>query len=201
MSALSPGLEAALAADRATIFGAIRMDLPGRTVRLLVGSGIVHFLVDGALEKFSGSDDVVGVFSAIDTLTDGLGDEAPALSLTFIPAHDAAAAQLASVAMQGSPVRLWLGAIDQMTGQVLGDPLLLFNGLLDVATLNVGGNGRTVEYEVTSIFEDFFLSDDGARLSATFHEYLWPGELGCAFVSYVAQQIYWGMSSPDGIRK
>jgi hypothetical protein len=84
---------------------------------------------------------------------------------------------------------------------VIGDPLLLFNGLLDVATLKVAISGRTVDYEVTSIFEDFFLSDDGARLSDTFHQYLWPGELGCSFVTYVAQQIYWGTSSPDGIKR
>lgn len=201
MSQLSPALDSALQQDRATIFGAIRMDLPGRTVRLLVGSGVVRFLVDGVVDTFTGQDDVIGVFSAIDTLTDGLGDEAPALSLTFIPASDAAAAQLASVSMQGSPVRLWLGAIDVMTGGVLGDPLLLFNGLLDVATLKVSTTGRTVDYEVSSIFEDFFLSDDGARLSDTFHQHLWPGELGCAFVTYVAQQIYWGTSSPDGVKR
>jgi len=201
MSQMSPAMEAALGGDRATIFGAIRMDLPGRTVRLLVGSGFVRFSVDGTVETFTGSDDVVGVFSAIDTLTDGMGDEAPALSLTFIPAKDAAAAQLASVAMQGSPVRLWLGAIDPMSGLVIGDPLLLFNGLLDVASLKVSSTGRTVDYEITSIFEDFFLSDDGARLSDTFHQYLWPDELGCAFVTYVAQQIYWGTSSPDGVRR
>ena len=201
MSQMSPAMEAALGADRATIFGAIRMDLPGRTVRLLVGSGFVRFSVDGTIETFTGSDDVVGVFSAIDTLTDGMGDEAPALSLTFIPAKDAAAAQLASVAMQGSPVRLWLGAIDPMSGLVIGDPLLLFNGLLDVASLKVSSTGRTVDYEITSIFEDFFLSDDGARLSDTFHQYLWPDELGCAFVTYVAGQIYWGTSSPDGVRR
>lgn len=201
MSQLSPALDAALQQGRATIFGAIRMDLPGRTVRLLVGSGVVKFAVDGVINTFTGRDDVIGVFSAIDTLTDGMGDEAPALSLTFIPASDAAAAQLASVTMQGSSVRLWLGAIDVMSGQVLGDPLLLFNGLLDVATLNVKTNGRTVDYEVSSIFEDFFLSDDGARLTDTFHQYLWPGELGCAFVTYVAQQIYWGTSSPDGVKR
>ena len=71
MSQMSPAMEAALGADRATIFGAIRMDLPGRTVRLLVGSGFVRFSVDGTVETFTGNDDVVGVFSAIDTLTAG----------------------------------------------------------------------------------------------------------------------------------
>ncbi len=201
MSLLDPALEAALAANRATIFGAIRMALPGRTVRLLVGSGFVDFLVDGVLERFTGEDEVVGTFTAIDTLTDGFGDEAPQLSLTFTPRDGVVAAQLASVAMQGAPVLLWLGAIDQETGRVIGQPLLLFNGLLDTATLSLTSTSRKVEYEVTSIFEDFFLSDDGARLSDSFHQYLWPGELGCAFVTYVAQQIYWGTSSPDGVRR
>ncbi|WP_242095416.1 hypothetical protein [Sphingomonas sp. CROZ-RG-20F-R02-07] len=201
MSQLSPALEVALAQPQATIFGAIQMKLPGRTVQVIVGSGVVKFVVDGVLETFTGKDDIVGVFAAIEQITDGIGDEAPALTITFMPEGEAAAAELASVEMQGSAVRLWLGAIDPQTGAVLGDPLLLFNGLLDVATLKAGSTARTVDYEVTSIFEDFFLSDDGARLCDAFHQYLWPGELGCSFVTYVTQQIYWGASSPDGVTR
>ncbi|MGI4730928.1 MAG: hypothetical protein ACRYFW_04165 [Janthinobacterium lividum] len=197
MSLLDPALAAALEADRATIFGAIRMELPGRTVQLLVTSGVVSFLVDGVMQTFTGSDDVVGTFSTIETLTDGLGNTAPAVSITLIPAGDAAAAQVASAAMQGSRVRIWLGAIDIANGLVIGVELLM-DGLLDVPTLKLTTTSRTVEYEVTSIFEDFFLSDDGARLCDPFHQYLWPGELGCSFVTYVAQQNYWGSASPDG---
>lgn len=199
MSQLSPELEAALQQPQATIFGAIQMVLPGRTVQVIVGSGVVQFAVDGVMQTFTGKDDIVGVFAAIEQISDGIGDEAPALTLTFMPEGAAAAAELASVEMQGSPVRLWLGAIDPPTGLVIGPPLLLFNGLLDVATLKAGSTARTVDYEVTSIFEDFFLSDDGARLCDAFHEYVWPGEMGCSFVTYVTQQIYWGAASPDGV--
>ena len=102
MSALPPALDAALAQPRATIFGAIQMELPGHTARLLVGSGFVNFAVDGAVQTFTGLDPLIGVFAAIDTLTDGLGDEAPALTLSFIPASAAAVDDLASEGMQGS---------------------------------------------------------------------------------------------------
>lgn len=201
MSQMSPALDAALTQRQATIFGAIQLQLPGRTVRLLIGSGFISFPVAGVAQTFTGKDNILGVFSAIENLTDGSGDEAPAISLTFIPASDAATVALAAPSMQGASVLIWLGAVDPTSGLVVGDPLLIFNGLLDVASIKVGQNTRTVEYEVTSVFEDFFLSDDGARLSSTFHEYIWPGELGLEFVTYVTNQIYWGSEAPSGVTK
>ena len=195
MSQMSPALDAALAQTQATIFGAIELQLPGRTVQLLDGSGVVAF--DG--KSFTGRDEQLGVLSTIEDLTDGTGDEAPALGITFIPASDAATANLASASMQGSPVLIWIGAVDPATGLVIGEPLLIFNGLLDVATVKIGESGRTVDYEVTSVFEDFFLADDGVRLSDTFHQFVWPGELGLSFVTYVTNQIYWGMEAPSGV--
>lgn len=194
---MDAALLTALQAESVVIGGAIQMELPGRLVRLLVGSGVATFPVDGAPATFTGSDDVLGTFSAVDTLSDGLGDEAPSLTITLIPASDAAAAEICSAAMQGSRVRLWLFAVDVPTGVVIGTDLLM-DGLLDVPTLKLTSTSRTVDYEITSIFEDFFTNDDGARLCDSFHQFLWPGELGLSFVTYVAQQNYWGTASPDG---
>ena len=197
MSQMSPALDAALGQREATIFGAVELQLPGRTVRLLEGAGFVPF-PDGRV--FTGRDEQFGVLSAIEDLTDGTGDEAPGVNITLLPASDVAAVTLANPAMQGTPVLIYLGAIDPVTGLVIGDPLLIFNGLLDVATLKVGQTSRVLEYEVTSVFEDFFFSDDGARLSDSFRQYLWPGELGCAFVTYVTNNIYWGLDAPSGVK-
>ena len=77
-----------------------------------------------------------GTIESIDSISDGTGDEAPQISLTLNPSRDAAVAQLAASAMQGSRVRCWLGVVSASTGIVVPDPLLLFDGKLDVATMN-----------------------------------------------------------------
>lgn len=192
MTALAPGLDTALQADRPLIFGAVEINLPGYNVRLLDGSGFVT--IGG--NTFTGSDETFGVLAAIDSLSDGIGDEAPGLNITLQPATDAAVADLASPAMQGSRVRLWLGAIDRATGVAFTDPFLLFDGELDVPTLKVGLRVRDLEYDCVSGFERFFANDEGTRLSDSFHESIWPGETGLANMSGLPKTSYWGATEP-----
>src|SRR3546814_3659172 len=72
--------------------------------------------------------------------------------------------------MQGSAVALWLAAVDRASGLVYADPELLFLGELDVPTLKSGPSGRSLEYEVVSVFERLFDNDEGARLVPAFHK-------------------------------
>ena len=152
-------------------------------------------------KTFTGSDPTYGSLFAVENLTDGGGDDAPAIQLTLAPASNAAATTLAEASMQGSPVSIWLGVIDPASGLVIGEPLLIFLGELDVPTLKAGPNSRLLDLEITSAFESFFFNDDGARLSDTFHEYLWPGETGLSQVTGILQQIYWGQSPQGGVTK
>lgn len=197
MTAMSPAMDAALAGITATIFGAIEIVLPTATIRLLTGSGFVTF--DG--KTFTGADATFGSIYSIENLTDGTGDEAPAVQLTLAPASNAAAVDLASAAMQGSPVSFWLGALDPQSGLVIGEPLLIFLGVLDVPTIKAGKNSRLLDLEITSVFETFFFTDDGARLSDTFHKFLWPGETGLQGATATTRQIYWGSSPASGVTR
>lgn len=192
MSAFTPQMETALAADTPLIFGAIKIELPSHTIRLLDGAGVVAF----NSETFTGRDDVFGTLEAIDVLSDGVGDEAPALRITLSPSNDAAAATLADPTMQGSAVSLWLGAVDRSTGAVIPDPLLLFFGEVDQPTLTVGKSVRTIEYECVSSFERLFDVDEGMRLADSFHKMVWPGETGLAHVTGITKKIYWGSLGP-----
>lgn len=198
MTAFSPETDLALAQQVVTIFGAIEIVLPDHTIRLLTGAGIVTF-ADG--RSFTGEDATYGALWSIEDLTDGVGDEAPALTLTLAPASDAAAASLAAADMQGSPVSMWLGVVDPATGLVVGDPLLVFLGELDVPTIKGGANSRLLELEITSVFEDFFTTDDGVTLSDAFHKSVWPGERGMSGVTYVTHQLYWGSDTPSGVTR
>jgi hypothetical protein len=191
---MTPQLTAALDAVSHTIFGCVEILLPGYNLRLLDGAGQITF----GGKTFYGHDATFGTLAACEQIDDGAGDEAPALQLTFHPASDAAAATLAAPTMQGSLATVWLGALDITTGLVVPDPEIVFIGELDVPRLIAGEGKRSLELELVSASERFFADDEGARLSDTFHKYLFPGELGLAFTTGVEEQIYWGSEAPAG---
>lgn len=192
MSELSPAWDADLRGPSPTIFGAVSIDLPTDQINLLDGAATLTFND----RTYRGKDPTYGTLSAISNLTDGMGSEAPRLSITLLPASDAAASDLAGADKQGSVVTIYMGGVDRATGQVIPSPHLLFIGELDVPTLTAGANTRELEYEVASIFERFFADDEGARLSTGFHQSIWPGELGFDFQTGVPQGVYWGVEAP-----
>jgi len=192
MSALTPALDAEFSSRSPTIFGSVSIDLPGADINLLDGAGFLSF----GGRDYVGRHPVFGTLAAMDSLTDGFGTEAPRISITLLPASDAAATDLAAANMQGAPVLVHYGAINPATGQVVPDPLLLFIGELDVPVLTAGENNRELEYEVASVFVRFFSDDEGHRLSPGFHKSIWPGELGMDFLTSVPQGVYWGVEAP-----
>ncbi len=190
MSLLTPQLDATLRTDAPIVFGAITISLPGYEVNLLDGAGILSF----GNRTYVGDDATFGTISEIEDLTDGASDSAPAFSMTLLPASNAAAATLAAPTMQGSPVMVWLGAVDELTGQPVPDPHLIFVGELDVPTLRSEEHGRALDYEVTSVFERLFEDDESARLSPGHHRSIFPNEAGLDFVTGVGQPVYWGVA-------
>jgi hypothetical protein len=195
MSDLTAGMETAIAADRALLFGALEINFPAYDLRLLDGSA--EIVMDG--NKFTGRDDTFGTIGAIKLPKDGVGDQAPTISLTLLPPTSTAAASLGSAAMQGSRVRIWLGVLDRTTGIPVPDPLLLFDGEIDVPTLKWSVRRREVEYRVVSVFDKFFDLEEGIRLSDSSHQTYFPGELGLAFVTGVAEPVFWGMDRPSAV--
>ena len=193
MTQLTPAFDAALAGWSPTIFGAVSIALPGYTMNLLDGAGVLAF--EG--RTYAGRDPTFGALASIDSLTDGTGDNAPALSITLLPSGNAAAGTLAAATMQGSQVLIHIGAVDPASGAVIADPQLLFIGELDVPTLQSKANSRELDYEVVSVFERFFQDDEGARLAPGYHKSIWPGELGLDDVTGVAQTFYWGVEGSN----
>ncbi len=196
MSLFSPAQDAALAGARVMPFAAIDMETPTRSVRLLVGSGFVTF----GGSTYLSADEVFGVFSDIEEIADGVGSQAPALTVTLIPPKGGDIDAVSDESLQDSPFRIWLGVMDPITGLPIDDPILLLDGLLDVPTIKIDDNGNLkIDYDIGSVLDEFFLSNDAARLSDGFHQYLWPDELGCSFVTWVLHQIYFGTEAPDGV--
>lgn len=195
MSALTPQMDIALAADRPMIFGAMEINLPGGVnLRLIDGGGEVPW----GGNTFLGRDPVFGVLAAIDQPEDGVGDQAPSMNITLHPPATSAAATLSHPTMQGSRVRLWLGAIDRAAGGVVPDPYLVFDGELDQPILSVGLGTRVLEYECVSGFERLFQVDEGMRLSDSFHQSVWPGETGLDGITGIIKTIIWGPGDRPG---
>lgn len=192
MTALSPGLDAALADVAVRIFIAVEIVLPGGPLRLLDGAGTLTF----GGKTFAGRDPNYGTLGRISSINDGVDAEAPRIMLELMPPTMAAAAALASPTAQGSAVQIWFGAVEPATGLVIDEPDLSLVGEVDVPILRVGKGSRILEYEVSSVWERFFRNDEGARLTDAFHQSIRPGERGFAYVSDVLRQLPWGTDLP-----
>ncbi|RZF64271.1 hypothetical protein EWE75_12050 [Sphingomonas populi] len=194
MSELSPQLAAALRGERPLLFGAVEINLPNNYDLLLL-DGAGELMIPNSpttARKFVGRDPVYGVLDTIKGLADALGGTAPSVSLGLIPSATASLAKLVDPAVQGSPVTISMGCIDMWTGLVVPTPYVLFVGELDVPTVNWDSNDRRLEFTVTSIAERLFATEEGLRLSDAFHQHVWPGELGLAFVTAVETYVPWG---------
>ncbi|MED5546133.1 MAG: hypothetical protein VYD90_12860 [Pseudomonadota bacterium] len=192
MTVLSPALDAELANDRVTLFTAIKLTVGEDTIRLLDGSMDLEI----AGEAFGGEDPVYGVWESVDAFEDGTGDEAPGLMFTLGPADDGAALALSSPDMQGEAVQLYFGVMNETTGAVIGDPLLLFDGEVDMPKHEFGKEMLQVSLECVGGMERLFFEDEGIKLAPTFHQQVWPDEDGFNHVTGIQDNIYWGTNKP-----
>lgn len=189
-----PVLTAALAADGAWLLGAVKIELPEHTIRLIDGSAEVW--IGG--EKYAGEDDVFGTLAAIEQIGEDMGDEAPEVRLALYPKNASALATLANPAMQGCRVTIMLGAVDPATMTPIGQPEVVFLGEIDTATLVTGDSGRRVEYSIVSVFDRLFEVDEGQRASDGWHQSIWPGERGLEYMTGTTDPLYWGSKPPSG---
>lgn len=187
-----PALTAALGADNVTLFGAIQIDLPGYTLRLIDGAGVV--MIGG--EMFSGADPAFGVLESIDSIQESIGEQAPEISISLFPKSDIARGSLVSPSMQDSLFTLMVGAVDPVTGVAIGTPEVKFAGEIDVPTMSLSLGQRSIEYTVVSVFERLFDGEEGVRASDGYHQSIWPGERGLEYMTGTDRNLYWGSKKP-----
>ena len=192
---MDPTLKNALAQPAVLLFGALEIQLPGYTLRLLDGAATLVI----AGHTYVGMDPTFGAIAALSELTEEQGDTAPEISVTLAPPDVSATAVLANSTMQGSVAMLMAGAADPTTGLVIGQPEVLFLGEIDVPTINIDQAGaRTLEYTIVSVFERLFEVEEGQRASNGWHQTIWPGELGLDFMTGTDVNLYWGVKPPKG---
>ena len=154
--------------------GLLKLELRDGRVILLCDGGFVRWGSD----VYRSKDAVFGVLGSMESFDEGVMDEVPSLSLTFLPASTAAAAELSAPGMQGSRLRMWIAELDAGTGTIIGTPDQQFDGQLDQTRLVIGKGKRELPMTFVPRGERFFNSNDGNTLSDTFHKSIYPGERG-----------------------
>lgn len=190
---MDPALKNALSQPSVLLFGALKIALPGYTLRLVDGSATI--IITG--ETYVGIDPNFGTISSISELTEEIGDSAPEVTVTLFPPDVSAAAFLSHPNMQGSIATLMTGAVDPISGIAIGAPEVLFMGEIDVPTIDFDQSGaRTVEYTIVSVFERMFEVEEGQRASNAWLQNIHPGALGLMYMTGTDKNIYWGVKPP-----
>lgn len=188
-----PTLKTAMSAPVVTVVCGVEILHPYRAIRLIDSLGVLTL----GGQTYVGNDPDVGSIGGFEALTEGVGEEAPAMGIVLHQVNQAVAIELCQASAQGAAVKCWFGSVNQMTGQLIGQPLVWFAGEIDVPTLGVGGESGSVSFECVSVFERFFETDEGARMSSTFLRSIFPGDAGFDYITDVSQSMPWGR---DGTR-
>ncbi|MFZ0267760.1 hypothetical protein [Caulobacter sp.] len=196
MSEYDPVMDAALSGDRVTQVHLVEVALPGGTLRLN-DSGVD---VPWGVNWFKAVDFVYGALDGIEGLGDGVDAQVSEVELAFNPYSLEAAVTLGAVVNQGAAVQIWKAALDPATGTIAGAPKRRFAGELDVPVVETsesesGDTRLSLTWSVVAETDRLFDANEGIALSDAFMQRMWPGDLGCAFVTGVQDQNPWGLEA------
>lgn len=136
-----------------------------------------------------------GSFGEAEEVEERAGDEAPGMTVAFVPESREAAAALCAPENQKAPVNFYMVRVDRETGiadpnaiETLGD-LLLDEADFDfiAVTLTLG---------MVSAADQLMVVNKGNVLSDAFHQSVWPGELGLVNAVDTGMTRAWRVASP-----
>ena len=187
-------LRSALADPTPTVVTLVRLALRGGPVICWVKEG-GETRFDG--ETYIGRDEVFGVVSKIETPSDGADGQASRCAITVLPASDAGLVQLTAPTAQGSHVEIWTSALNRTTGLPIGEELEpLFIGELDYGDMSVAGS-RSLVLDCGTEEGRQLEPNAERRLSHSFHQSVWPGEMGLEYVTKIKQKVWWRTKEPS----
>lgn len=162
------------------------------TLRLSTGG----FIPWGS-EVFLARDPTYGVLGDLPTFEDGIDSQTTRATLTIIPPDQTAFAAVADGKHAKSLIQVWDATLDGDTGLLIGTPDLLFRGIVDFPRVI---NGESWEVVLECGTEEALLNEpnEDRRLSNPFHQSVWPGETGLAYVTGLGRKVYWRANTPAG---
>lgn len=175
------------------LIGLAKIELPGTTVRLCDGGFMVW-----AGETYRAKHPTFGTIASIEALSEGIGDQIPALQMVMFPNTDAAVADLSAPGFQQSRARFWIGDYNPETGALITAPELMFDGFVDLTTFKVGRSSRELAMSIVAVVERLFELNIGNSLNPTWHKSIWPGETGQDNATGLVRQVAWGVEAPAG---
>ncbi len=169
----------------------VRLDMPGGAICLTDGGFVVFDAGEGeGPEPYVAHHPVYGSLDTIGNAKDGAEAQTTRIDIGILPASDTAAAALGSPNVQGVRVQWWEGAVDPSAGLLIGAPELKFDGEIDKPRFQVGDSWLLV-LECGTQAERQLEPNADWRLNNAFHQLIWPGELGLAFVDGVTRKKEW----------
>lgn len=169
----------------------VRFDMAGGAICLTDGGFVIFDAGEGdGPEAYVGHHPVYGSLDTVGSIKDGSEAQTTRIDLSLLPASDAAAAALASPTTQGTRVQWWEGVVDPETGVLLGVPELKFDGEIDKARFQVSDSWN-LTLECGTQAERQLEPNADWRLNNSFHQLIWPGELGLSFVDGVTRKLTW----------
>lgn len=142
-------------------------------------------------------DPVYGMLGELPLFEDGIDSQTTRSSITIIPPDPDGIAAVAARAHQRTLIQVWDATLDGDTGFLIGEPDLLFRGMVDFPRLVIG---ETWEVVLECGTEEALLNEpnEDRRLSNPFHQSVWPGETGLAYVTGLGRKVYWRADTPAG---
>lgn len=161
-------------------------------------------LVDGGTLPWDGDtyrsfDPLIGSIAGFESLTEGVGDEAPAGTFIFAPPGDAVPADLSYGELQGTRIQSWIAEIDDETGEVIGTPELQLDAIVDVTKIVRGKGVYRLKVDFVSRAQRLMILDTNNVLSGGAHQRVYPGEAGLDNATGVPVVVAWGVAgAPRG---
>lgn len=177
--------------ERVTLVGIMKLELPGRSI-LLCDGGMVPY----AGELYQSDDVTFGTVAGFEALTEGVGDELPAGTITFLPPDIAAAVELSQPGYQNSRLRLWIGEVDEASGLLFGEPDLMADWQTDKTVLKRSTGTRALEMVCVTRSQRLLTRNDGNALSSTAHQRVFAGERGFDNAVGMEMEVPWGVIAP-----
>lgn len=173
------------------ITGLIKITLPDHTIRLCDGG---FFTYDG--EQYSSSDDIFGIVSSVEGLTEGIGDEVPAMRIGFKPPGTSDPADLSKPGYQNARVIARTAEYNVETGAITQILSTEFIGILDQTTITRGKGVYDLDCVVVADGERLFQRNIGNGLTSAFHKSIFTGETGEDNATGLNRQVAWGVEAP-----
>lgn len=165
---------------RATL---VRLDLPGGSCFLTDGGFVIW---NG--DTYYGRHPTLGLFSSVSGLTSGIANQTTRVDVRILPKSLSALSLLNGATIQGCRVRVWRGAVDFQTGEIVGEPTQRFDGEVDLPKLQIGMEwGCTLECGTQSARQ--LEPNADWRQNHAFHVLRWPEEMGLLKVSGVTKAV------------